>query len=160
MSENAFAGLRAEIRREMGRLSKLIEELQELRNDVESPPSRAEVRAFGSILHDFYTGIEKIFRRIAVELNGNIPKGEDWHLQLLNRMSVPLDSIRPAVISENIYDELNELLRFRHVFRYSYGFELQWNRLEPLVERADELHRQFEQEIQEFQTFLKEIESA
>ena len=32
------------------------------------------IRAAGSILHDFYTGIEKIFQEIARRLDGGLPK--------------------------------------------------------------------------------------
>ncbi|MBI2265735.1 MAG: hypothetical protein HYU64_11260, partial [Armatimonadetes bacterium] len=89
-------------------------------------PSSLEVRAAGSILHDFYSGIEKIFRRISSNLDGDMPSGEDWHLELLERMSLAVEGLRPSVISEGAKSKLSEFLRFRHLFRNIYGFELKW----------------------------------
>lgn len=64
-----------------------------LENDEEDR-SFIEVRAAGSILHDFYSGIEKIFRRVAVAMNNKLPKNEDWHKELLSQMAEPIAGIR------------------------------------------------------------------
>jgi hypothetical protein len=39
-------------------------------------------------LHGFYSGLERIFERLAETLEGNIPKGENWHQALLYQMSM------------------------------------------------------------------------
>ena len=52
-------------------------------------PSGADtysLRARGSILHDFSSGVERIFVRIAGELNGGVPQAERWHQELLGDM--------------------------------------------------------------------------
>lgn len=56
-----FAVLKADIDRELRNLERLLHELKDiLVTTTEDSPIR--VRAAGSVLHDFYTGVEKIFR--------------------------------------------------------------------------------------------------
>ena len=62
--------LRAEIENELERLARL-------RRDAAGAPSTDDpyaIRARGSILHDLYNGIERIFERIADELDGGLPR--------------------------------------------------------------------------------------
>ena len=46
------------------------------------------LRARGSILHDFYNGVERIFTFLARELNGGVPQAQQWHQQLLDDMKL------------------------------------------------------------------------
>ena len=96
-------------------------------------PDFIQTRAAGSILHDFYCGVEKLFERIAFNLDGELPKGEDWHMELLLQMARSLEGIREPVISRELLSKLKEFLRFRHLFRHIYGFELKWSRFEKLA---------------------------
>jgi hypothetical protein len=41
------------------------------------------------LLHSFYTGVENIFKRVAVELDGEPVRGDSWHRELLLRMKSP-----------------------------------------------------------------------
>jgi hypothetical protein len=90
------------------------------------------LRARASILHDFYTCVERVFVLIAEELNGGVPAGEHWHRRLLHTMSLEIAGVRPAVVSEELARALGEYLRFRHVFRSVYGFVLDESRMKPL----------------------------
>ena len=85
--DEAFARrLAAEIEHELGRLDQLREELAAAPRDDET----FTLRARGSMLHDFYGGIERVFVRIAEELNGGVPQGEQWHRQLITDMSLEI----------------------------------------------------------------------
>lgn len=84
-------------------------------------------------MHDFYTEIERIFEKVAPELNGGVPAGPAWHRDLLDSMSLDLPGVRPPVLSGATAAALAEYLRFRHLYRNLYGFELDWARLAPLV---------------------------
>lgn len=95
------------------------------------------VRAAGSVLHDFYCGLEKIFERIAVHIDGSLPEGLNWHKQLLLQMAAPFNSKRPAIISQELADVLKEFMQFRHLFRHIYGFELRWTRFNNLAISMD-----------------------
>jgi len=80
---NKFAALKADIHRELQNLERLTLELSTVLTTT-SPNTAVRVRAAGSVVHDFYTGVEKIFRRIAARVDQDLLRGEDWHVQLLN----------------------------------------------------------------------------
>lgn len=107
-------------------------------------------RAVGSILHDMYSAMEKMFRIIARDLDGKLPDGAEWHNELLIQMSIPLAGIRPAVISKELRTLLSEFLAFRHVFRNVYGFNLAPERLDLLLKKVPDLCKQFKDEMVNF----------
>jgi hypothetical protein len=43
-------------------------------------------RSRGSILHDFYNCCERVFKAIAVEVNGGYAESDQWHKALLHRL--------------------------------------------------------------------------
>ena len=107
-------------------------------------------RAKGSILHDFYNGVERIFELITENINGKTTLNGQWHKRLLYQMTAEIKDIRPIVISNNLAAELDEYLSFRHLFRNIYGFELDSNRLDVLIEKFPSVISKFENEIKEF----------
>ncbi len=112
-------------------------------------PTEIELSALAATLHSFYNGAENIFKRVAVELDGEPVRGDAWHRELLLRMKTPT-ARRPALLSEELHDTLNEYLRFRHVFRNAYSFELDWQKLSPLVLRLEETFQKLEKALDDF----------
>ncbi len=155
-SISRFAALKADIDQEVRNLERLLCEMNEIFSTTQEG-STARVRAAGSILHDFYTGVERIFRQIGVRIDQDLPREEDWHIQLLHRMAVPVEGIRPRVIDEKLEAKLEEYLRFRHLFRNIYGFELKWDRCQPLVENLDQVFSDLKEQIDKFESFLNSI---
>lgn len=100
-----------------------------------------------SILHDFYTGVEKVFISLARELDGYVPHAEGWHRLLLEQMSLSLPDKRPALINHELAGDLQEYLAFRHRFRNLYGFELEWSRMRELVVGLPDVLERFEMAI-------------
>ena len=112
-------------------------------------PNEIELSALAALLHSFYTGVENIFKRVTVELDGEPVRGEAWHRELLLRMKTPTPH-RPALLSEELHDTLNEYLRFRHVFRNAYAFDLDWLKMAPLVLRIEETFQKLEMALVDF----------
>ena len=52
-------------------------------------PTEIELSALVATLHSFYTGVENIFKRVTVELDGEPVRGDAWHRELLLRMKTP-----------------------------------------------------------------------
>lgn len=153
--KNTLLILKTEIEKELQDLEKLGDEMSVVLRHPN--PSFLETRAAGSILHDFYSGIEKIFRRIASRIDRDVPLGEEWHTELLKRMVLPIDHIRPHVISEKLKEQLGEYLRFRHLFRNIYGFELRWERCKALGMSMTEVLEIFKGEIKDFFRFIDSL---
>jgi len=134
--------------------------LEKLKREKELLQLPLNPRITGSILHDFYTGIEKIFRKIADEFEGGPPKGEQWHRELLDDMSWTLEGVRPAVIDNELRELLDEYLRFRHLFRSMYGFELNGRRMQALLDNFENVFHRFQECMLSFNKFLDELAST
>ncbi|MEW6608595.1 MAG: hypothetical protein AB1414_14305 [bacterium] len=112
-------------------------------------------RGQSAIIHDIYTGLEKVFKKIANDLNGGIPPGEDWHYRLLHQMSLEIKGVRPAVVSKESYSLLKKLLAFRHLFRNIYGFELDKERVDELNITIQDKGDKIIKEIIDFANLLR-----
>lgn len=139
------------IKGEFAKLKLLDKEKDDL---LKGKPSNYTLRAGGSILHDFYTGIEKIFEDIAKEVDRRIPIGEGWHSELLHQMTLDVPGLRPPIISPSTEKKLREYLGFRHLFRKRYGFELEWVRMKKLLLKMPKVTTLVEGEINLFFRFI------
>ena len=141
----------AEIKDELSKLDILSQKLssQVNRTNKEEIAESAALR-----LHNFYTGCERIFKLIVSEVNGGVPHELDWHKRMLTQVSLEIEDIRPAVISLKTRKDLEELLRFRHIVRNIYGFELKPERIETLIALTISLFPGFTKEIENFMAFL------
>ena len=148
--EMTLIRVRREIEAELEQLRNL---LIEYRNTPKGDAAYLR-RAQASMFHDFYNGAERIFLRVAAELGG-VPRGEQWHRQLLEDMTLDLDDLRPAVISAELRTKLQPFLRFRHLFRNIYGLELDPARLAEIADAYEPAHHQFQKELIEFLAWIR-----
>ncbi|MCL4263000.1 MAG: hypothetical protein KJ069_07280 [Anaerolineae bacterium] len=109
-------------------------------------------------LHALYNAFENIFLQIAAAFENNIDEQSGWHSQLLQRMTLDLMPIRPAVIDQEAYDPLDELRRFRHLFRHSYHIRLDANRLQLVQAKALALQTICLKQIQSFLNFVRSLQ--
>ncbi len=132
MPEEPLEALAFEIENELCHLERVVERLAGFLKRASTEPDEVEVQGGAKYLHDFYSGTERIFERIAVRVDGDLPAGSNWHTLLLQRMGQPFGSRRPAVIDRALESELANYLRFRHLFRHTYGYDLEWRRVREL----------------------------
>ena len=90
-----------------------------------------------------------MFKRVAVEIDEELPSSPFWHRDLLEAMIHPTPR-RQAVISNALRTQLREYLEFRHVFRQAYSFQLRWDKMETLVLECEQLLRLLEKELDLF----------
>ena len=112
-------------------------------------PTEVEIDALGALLHSFYTGVENVFSRVSLTLDGGLPTGQFWHVDMLDSMALATER-RPAVISAELRARLRDYLQFRHVFRHAYSFRLQWDKMSSLVLGVQDAARQFAAELTDF----------
>ncbi|HVJ49983.1 hypothetical protein [Desulfitobacterium sp.] len=121
---------------DMDSIKKLRHEIDEIALDIEkiqgAIPSR-DLISCAAFIHHFYTGVESMFERIARVIDGGASTSGDYHRELVSSMSYEIPNIRPAIISLELAEELDEYRRFRHMFRHAYGSELRWRKMQPLV---------------------------
>ncbi len=150
--------LRKQIAVELEMLHRLLDEHRPLLvKCAQTAPDRVELSALAAMLHWFYSGMENIFKRVAIELGEPLSRGEAWHSSLLEQMTVPGPQ-RPPVISTDLADTLREYLRFRHFFRGAYPFLLEWERMRTLVEECPRVLKQIDAELGTFMESTKDQE--
>jgi len=107
-------------------------------------------------LHGFYSGFERIFTQIAETVDGNLPHGENWHELLLRQMTNEVPNVRPAVISTETRNLLDELRRFRHVVRNVYTHKFNATNIGKLVGFASDAFERLNAELVAFTNFLEQ----
>ncbi len=150
-------GLQSDLRTELSNLQKVVREVEEVRSKFDNEPDHIQIRALGSLVHDYYTGLENLFEIIVKRVDKDVPEGSGWHTVLLKRMSSEFDDVRPAVIDRELANELKEYLEFRHLFRHIYGFDLNWKRFRYLIEDLPEIHKKIKEKLNEFLEFLENL---
>jgi hypothetical protein len=124
-----------EISTEIDNIEKVLFNIKEAQNIINK--STLELSGMAAFLQNFYNGIENIFKQTFKILKIDIPKGESWHKELLEK-AVEID-----VISEELSLDIYEYLAFRHFFIHSYGFMLEEAPIEELTDNIFEVWEKF-----------------
>ena len=74
--------------------------------------------------------------------------------ELLENMTLDLPGVRPPLLRIETAYALEEFLRFRHLFRNLYGFELEWPKIRSLLDRLPETWSAVEVDLERFVAFL------
>ncbi len=128
--------LKADIGDELKKIHLVVKEFERIKDKIDLPPERVpnyDRGGIGYLLHNFYNGCENIFESIARFFENDIGPAS-WHKDLLKRMKMEISGYRPKVIDNELYLILDDFRSFRHKFRYTYAFELNWER-EQIVAR-------------------------
>jgi predicted nucleotidyltransferase len=150
MPEDPMLALQAILTDELTSLSRIVATTKEAMATITMPPSQFAMHGLASYLHQFYTGIESIFERIAIYLGEGLPRGGQWHNDLLTQMATPQAGKRPAIIDEPLHIRLKDYLDFRHFFRHAYGYTLEWDKLGPKIEAMAETLARLRAQLQAF----------
>lgn len=116
-------------------------------------------KTIASDLAEVYSGIERIFERIAREVDMQMPRGSRWHNDLLEQMAERQPE-RPPVISPNTLPRLKELLDFRHKVNNIYREELIYEKAEEHAKPIGELFATVSKELDTLIAFLTETEGT
>ena len=120
-------------------------------------PSQEQVIAVAYYLHNLYCAFESIFQRVAGVFENQIPDRTAWHAGLLHRMTLDIEGIRPHLISPAAFDSLDELRRFRHLFRSAYRLRLDPERLALVRRKAQALEAVYRADMDRFLGFLDSL---
>jgi hypothetical protein len=105
--------------------------------------------AVAYLLHNLYTALEGYFYRVAKHFENSLDDSS-WHRELIDRMRIDVPGIRPALITVDMVEPLDELRRFRHLFRNLYKSRLKTERvmeisgtIAPLIQDFARCHQLF-----------------
>lgn len=148
MERERLAGLTAEVNGQWRLIKKVSDRLQARVDEGLETPAQLDSVAYQ--IHNIYCSIEDLLKLIASAFENQIGTTGEWHRVLLLRLSQPVEGIRPAFLSEETFDLLNQLRSFRHMFRHAYGTDIQLRQLEPNVDIALQASRSVKQDITKF----------
>lgn len=106
-------------------------------------------------LHNLYCAYEDMFKLIARFFENQIEDLSRYHRDLLKRMTIKIEGIRPALLSQESFKILDELRGFRHVFRHAYSYGLDGERVIKLAEKTAKLKNSFQKDYFEFKEVIK-----
>ena len=120
--------------------------------DIELAPANFRLYIEESIagkLADVYSGMERIFERIANEVDGHLTRGSRWHKNLLEQMTRQRPERQP-VISQETFLLLEGLLEFRHKINNIYADEIIYDNTETHAKNIERLYQSFSDDLKMF----------
>jgi len=128
-----------------------------LENEFDPDAKRTDhAIVISDLICNYYTCLETIFFRISQFFENELLT-EKWHQDLLQKMTLRIDGVRSAVITEKTYNILLELLKFRHFKRYYFDFNYDWDKLLFIQKKFRQSITYVKKDITEFLSFLDNI---
>ena len=100
-----------------------------------------ELSGVGGILQSVYNGLENILKQTFLAHGKPIPKGDQWHQQVIRQ------AVQYGFISEQTADRLIPYLTFRHLYRNAYVLDLRPDRMQILLDDIEETFIKFKEDI-------------
>ena len=150
--KHEIALLKADIQEELSKLERVLEEFRPFASQLDlsdKEVSNYDKMVVGYLLHSFYNGCENIFRLVARVFENDI-ESESWYRSLLRRMKLDVPEYRPRLLSEELYACLDDFRGFRHRFRHSYSFELDWEREKVVARKLEPAFKMLKDDLSKF----------
>jgi len=112
----------------------------------------------GYYLHNLYNAFENICLNVARTFENQVDDRSQWHAVLLKRMTLDVEGLRPKLLNAEVHQCLDELRRFRHVFRNAYTIELAPQRIAIVIAQAQHLQKLYKADLNHFKAFLDSLE--
>ena len=141
--------LEADIKAQLENIEQVYAELEDRAAQIR-PGDLGYIESTGYQLHNLYNAIEDLFKIAAGAFENNVTDLSRWHTELLRRMTLTIEGIRPALISKESAALLNELRAFRHLFRHAYVVRLDLYKIEENIKRARSLRSLLPRDVQTF----------
>ena len=90
--------------------------------------------ALAYTIHNIYNALESYFLRVSRFFENDLPPSV-WHRELVERMTIEIEDLRPRLLDRSLAQDIHELRAFRHVFRNLYGTRLNPDRIQIVQNR-------------------------
>ena len=152
MDEGAFAVLEAELRARLLDVNRIADRVEARRTTFAELAE--EVDSLGYQLHNLYGAFEQVLEEVARRFENRIDDA-GYHAGLIRRMQLNIPGVRPALLSKSAAADLDELRRFRHLFRHAYSADLDPHKVIRLAARTAPLQRAFTRDLEQFLSRLR-----
>ncbi|MDR1174914.1 MAG: hypothetical protein LBK83_05530, partial [Treponema sp.] len=144
MDEN----VKIKINHEISRIEKLLEDVKPLLDLCKiKAPDIIEMTAAAQVLHSFYNGVESVIVLFFKYLDEKLPNDFKWHKTLFE-MAFGNNSKNIKIIRDDIKNNLEKYLLFRHFIRHSYSSELDWNEMGPLIKEIEDIWKMIKNDFE------------
>ena len=143
MRAESLRTLKAELQADVEVLLKLKSKWELINSKLEKiQPDEFDFAALGYSMANLYTLMENYFLRIAKAFENELGPSS-WHRDLVRRMSLEIEGIRPALLNTSDVPLIDELRAFRYVFRHIYQTELDREKISMVNRRIPEALKRF-----------------
>jgi uncharacterized protein (UPF0332 family) len=142
--------VKEKINHEISRIEKLLNDAKPLLDLCKiKSPDFIEITAASQILHSFYNGIESVVMLFLKSINEKAPNDNRWHKTLLE-IAFGSNSRNVIIFREDIKEQMEKYMYFRHFIRHSYSSELNWSEMEPLIKNLEEFWKTIKDDFNSF----------
>lgn len=130
-----------------------IKEIENIYLKLEERSKSSDKYAVESIslwLHHLYSAFEDLFKIIAKAFENSIVDESRYHIELLRRMTIVIDGVRPALLSKEVFPLFDELRSFRHRLRHAYVYDIEVGKVEAVLDVARNLKDLYQKEVDNF----------
>ena len=140
----------AQVEFEFKALHSVVHEIRSLLDEVgAATPDIRVSTVVGAFMQQFYNGIESVLKRLCLYHGVTLPEGGRYHADLLSLFGPSHPASLPQVLDPDLFADMEPFRQFRHVFRTSYGFQLDWSRFSPGAATAPDVLKRFEAAVRE-----------
>ncbi len=158
-SRESFQTLIGVLDREMERLGVVERQNAAASKRLDDNATWMESVVVAYTLHNAYSLMENYFLRVAKFFENEIGDAS-WHKDLLQRMTVRIEGTRPALLTPEEAEAIDELRGFRHLYRNLYERQIQPEKVAALQARFPAILFSFREAHSRFIRMLKEIAGA
>jgi len=134
-----MASINEKVEAEFENIERVVAELADV--DMLESLSALELAGVAALVHNFYNGIENILKQMVISRGRKLLQDTSWHRNLVNL------AISDKIISESTAEQLRCYLAFRHFFSHGYSFDLDKERIMPLVKDIPSVLASFTSEV-------------
>ena len=146
MDEERFIILKSELNAQISAIEDIYKKLEDRRKKR----GKAGIESIAYQLHNLYCAFEDLFKIVAETFENHIQDKAKYHMELLRRMTVSIEGVRPLLLSQESYILLDNLRSFRHFFRHAYSYEIDVRKVRIVLEDADKLREMFKKDVEIF----------
>jgi uncharacterized protein YutE (UPF0331/DUF86 family) len=157
MERDQIAGLTAELRAQLRLLERVHQRLADRMAAGLDTPSQLDSVAYQ--IHNLYCAAEDLLKLVAQAFENRIGTSGEWHRTLLLRMSEPVPGMRPALLTEELFNVMNRLRGFRHFVRHAYVTDIELTQLQANLKLAQQLARDLPEAVRAFIAQLDGLEN-
>ena len=154
MDSRRYQLITSEIEKQIEEIERVLQTLLE-RNEQIARGEAVILEGAAFHLHNYYSAVEDLLKIVAVAFENNISDVSRWHSELIDRMTIDIEGVRPRLLSGETAALLHRVRSFRHFFRHAYRVDLDGAEIQENIDRVIKAHPLLLADITRFLSLLQ-----